>query len=101
MMILWTDVYVAIAPPAPPHCRCDLFSPSWVLLSCAVIHITWNPGVSFVKSSLLRNGIRNQSVHFFFLLLLLFFPPSEGMSQFTVWRQLSVLSQDKPVFVCL
>lgn len=87
-----------LLPPAPPHCCCDLFSPSWFLLSCPVVHITWNPWVSIVKSSMLRNGIRNQSVLFFSLLS---FTPSEGMSQFTVWRQLCVLSQDKPVFVCL
>lgn len=54
-----------LLPPAPPHCCCDLFSPSWFLLSCPVVHITWNPWVSIVKSSMLRNGIRNQSVLFF------------------------------------
>lgn len=89
------------------HCHCSrcastlslwfIFSQLVFLLSYAVIHVTWNPWVSFVKSSSLRNGIRNQSVLFFPFLS----PPSEGMSQFTVWRQLCVLSQDKPVVVSL
>lgn len=28
-----------LLPPAPPHCCCDLFSPSWFLLSCCPHHL--------------------------------------------------------------
>ena len=33
-----------------------------ILFSSPVVHITWIPWVSLVKSTLLRNGIRNQSI---------------------------------------
>lgn len=52
---------------APPHCCCDglfLFCLSFIRRSPPIVHIAWNPWVSLVKSTLLRNGIRKQSVIF-------------------------------------
>lgn len=69
---------------------------------CPVL-LSTSPGILGSHSSSplcsgMASGINQSS---FFFSSSSFFPPSEGMSQFTVWRQLSVLSQDKPVFVCL
>lgn len=49
---------------APPHCCCDGLFLFCFSRSPPIVHIAWNPWVSLVKFTLLRNGIRKQSIIF-------------------------------------
>lgn len=62
--------------------------------------LSTSPGIlGSHSSSPLCSGMASGIIQFSFYPP--FLPPPEGMSQFTVWRQLCVLSQDKPIVVSL
>lgn len=69
------------------------------LFSSPVVHITWIPWVSLVKSTLLRNGVRNQSINHSLSLSVCLSLSSHHTLQFGGW--FCVLSQDKQLFLCL